>query len=56
MSWNHELPNVTLDTILVSIRNSSGLDSGAKVLLVSGSCVSSVMKKVSKGYSSAASV
>ncbi len=56
MSRNHALPMATLVTILVSIRNSSGLDSGAKVLLVSGSCVSSVMKKVSKGYSSAASV
>ena len=48
MLGNHVLPMVLLGTILVPIRNSSGLECVAKVLLDSGSCASFVTEKIFK--------
>ncbi len=48
MLSNHALPMVLLGTILVPIRNSSGLEIGAKVLLDSGSCASFVTENFFK--------
>ena len=48
MLGNHALPMVLLGTILVPIRNSSGLECVAKVLLDSGSCASFVTEKFFK--------